>query len=331
MIIAQTPLRLSFVGGGSDMRAFYERQDGAVICTAIDKYVYAIVKERFDEDIYLNYSEKERVRRVSDIRHDLVREAMRMTGVESGVEITTLADIPSSGSGLGSSSAITVALLHALHTYKNTLVTAEQLAEEACHIEIDILKKPIGRQDQYAAAYGGLNRFVFRKNAQVIRNPVHLAPSLRRRICEGMQLFFTGVTRSADTILSEQQQNLGQKEKFEALCAMVDLVLPFSEALGEGDLEKCGLLLHENWQLKQSLAAGISNEATAHMYQSARDSGAIGGKIAGAGGGGFMFFFTPPSQQAAVRQALSDFREFPFLFSESGSRIIFDGRSYSAK
>lgn len=331
MIIAQTPLRLSFVGGGSDMRAFYERQDGAVICTAIDKYVYAIVKERFDEDIYLNYSEKERVRRVSDIRHDLVREAMRMTGVESGVEITTLADIPSSGSGLGSSSAITVALLHALHTYKNTLVTAEQLAEEACHIEIDILKKPIGRQDQYAAAYGGLNRFVFRKHEQVVRNPVHLAPSLRRRICEGMQLFFTGVTRSADTILSEQQQNLGQKEKFEALCAMVDLVIPFSEALGEGDLEKCGLLLHENWQLKQSLAAGISNEATAHMYQNARNSGAIGGKIAGAGGGGFMFFFTPPSQQAAVRQALSDFREFPFLFSESGSRIIFDGRSYSAK
>lgn len=331
MIIAQTPLRLSFVGGGSDMRAFYDKQDGAVICTAIDKYVYAIVKERFDEDIYLNYSEKERVRRVADIRHGLVREAMRMAGVEGGVEITTLADIPSSGSGLGSSSAITVALLHALHTHKNNLVTAEQLAEEACRIEIDILKKPIGRQDQYAAAYGGLNRFIFKKGETVLREPVRLAPALRRRLCEGMQLFFTGVTRSADTILSEQQKNLGQQKKMEALSAMVALVEPFTKAMAEGDLETCGLLLHENWQLKQSLASGISNEATTAMYEAARNCGATGGKIAGAGGGGFMFFFTPPSQQAAVRESLAGFREFPFLFSESGSRIIFDGRSYSAK
>ncbi|TWI77261.1 D-glycero-alpha-D-manno-heptose-7-phosphate kinase [Desulfobotulus alkaliphilus] len=331
MIIAQTPLRLSFVGGGSDMRAFYEKKDGAVVCTAIDKYVYAIVKERFDEDIYLNYSEKERVKDVKDIRHDLVREAMRITGVTAGVEITTLADIPSSGSGLGSSSAITVALLHALHTHQNNLVTAEQLAEEACHIEIDLLNKPIGRQDQYAAAYGGMHRFTFRKNEEVLRQRIRLSPALSRRISENMQLFFTGITRSADTILSEQQQNLSQQDKFDTLAAMVALVSPFSEALTLGDMETCGGLLHKNWILKQSLASGISSDSTRAMYEAARNCGASGGKIAGAGGGGFMFFFTPPAHQAAVRAALEQFREFPFLFSESGSRIIFDGRSYSAK
>ncbi|MCW7753664.1 GHMP kinase [Desulfobotulus sp. H1] len=331
MIIAQTPLRLSFVGGGSDMKAFYSQRDGAVICTAIDKYVYAIIKERFDEEIYLNYSEKERVSKVDDIRHDLVREAMKLTGVNAGVEITTLADIPSSGSGLGSSSAITVALLHALHTYRNELVTAEQLAEEACHIEIDRLKKPIGRQDQYAAAYGGLHHFIFQKNDRVLRSPVHLPPALRRRISESMQLFFTGITRSADSILSEQQKNLKEQDKMESLASMVDLVQPFIDALVKGDVETCGRLLHRNWLLKQSLATGISSADTRSMYDAARNSGAVGGKIAGAGGGGFMFFFTPPGNQPAVREKLSGFREFPFLLSESGSRIIFDGRSYSAK
>ena len=161
MIIAKTPLRLSFVGGGSDLASFYQSTPGQVICTTIDKYVYAIVKERFDDKIYLNYSKKESVDHVEEIQHDLIREALKMTGVNHGVEITTLADIPSSGSGLGSSSAITVALLHSLHTYQNNLVTAEQLAKEACQIEIDILQKPIGQQDQYAVAYGGINRFVF--------------------------------------------------------------------------------------------------------------------------------------------------------------------------
>ena len=171
MIIARTPLRISFVGGGSDLRAFYAHDEGKVICTAIDKYVYAIVKERFDDLIYINYSKKETVEQVDDIQHDLVREAMRITGVESGVEITTLADIPSSGSGLGSSSSITVALLHALYAHKNILVTAEQLAQEACRIEINILGKPIGRQDQYAAAYGGVNQFILKKMTARFENP----------------------------------------------------------------------------------------------------------------------------------------------------------------
>lgn len=331
MIIAQTPLRLSFVGGGSDMQAFYDTKDGAVICTAIDKYVYAIVKERFDDLIYINYSEKECVADVSEIRHDLVREAMRITGVERGVEITTLADIPSSGSGLGSSSAITVALLHALYAHKNELVTAEKLAREACEIEIDRLGKPIGRQDQYAAAFGGINQFLFRKEHVVERTPLSLPPQLIRRIGEGMQLFFTGITRSADGILSDQKKNLSQKDKFDQLARMVALVDPFTDALKAGDLGRCGTLLHENWVLKQGLAAGISNAATTAMYEAAKAAGTTGGKIAGAGGGGFMFFFTPPEHQAAVRDALTGYREFPFLLSESGSRIIFDGRSYSAK
>ena len=174
MVIVKTPLRISFVGGGSDMKSFYEKQDGAVVSTAIDKFVYAIVKERFDDMIYINYSQKECVEDISLIQHDLVREAMKITGVEKGVEITTLADIPSAGSGLGSSSSITVALLHALYAYRNTLVTAEQLAMDACRIEIDTLGKPIGRQDQYAAAYGGVNKFIFSSGDKTKRIPVEM-------------------------------------------------------------------------------------------------------------------------------------------------------------
>ncbi len=331
MIIVKTPLRISFVGGGSDLKAFYTHSDGQVVCTAIDKYVFAIVKERFDDMIYINYSKKETVDNVKDIQHDLVREAMKITGVQSGIEITTLADIPSSGSGLGSSSAITVALLHALYAYRNTLVTAEQLAREACKIEIDILGKPIGRQDQYATAYGGVNRFIFGADHSTRRIPVKMGPTAQRKFASSVLLYYTGITRSADEILSRQKSNMDAKEKRLAMQAMVDLVEPFTGAMEEGKTSLCGDLLDRNWQLKQQMATGISNPAIDEMYARAKTAGALAGKVCGAGGGGFLLLLVPREKQNQVFEAMQSYRELPFMIEECGSKVIFDDRSYSSK
>ncbi len=331
MIIVKTPLRISFVGGGSDLKRFYSRCDGQVVCTAIDKFVYAIVKERFDDMIYINYSQKECVAHIDDIRHDLVREAMKRTGVEKGIEITTLADIPSEGSGLGSSSSVTVALLHALYTYRHELVTAERLAQEACRIEIDILGKPIGRQDQYAAAYGGINRFIFKAGDQTQREPIEMDNAARRRFSASLLLYFTGITRSADTILCRQNTNLASADTFAAMQEMVSLVGPFTQALQHGDIAGCGKLLARNWHLKQTMAEGICTPAIAALYQKALDAGALGGKIAGAGGGGFLLLIVSRERQNAVFEALKDYRELPFMIEEGGSKVIFNDESYSSK
>ncbi|MFC1857163.1 GHMP kinase [Thermodesulfobacteriota bacterium] len=331
MIIVKTPLRVSFVGGGSDIKEFYSKMNGMVVCTAIDKFVYAIVKERFDEMIYINYSKKECVEHVSEIQHDLVREAMKMTGVTKGVEITTLADIPSTGSGLGSSSSITVALLHALYTYQNVLVTAEQLARDACRIEIDLLGKPIGRQDQYAAAYGDVNKFIFSATEVTERVPISMDSTAKRRFASSLLLYYTGLTRSADTILTEQKSNLLTPEKFEVMQQMVSLVEPFKEAMARGDIYACGEMLDQNWQLKQLMASTITNEHIQGMYAKAKKAGALGGKIAGAGGGGFLLLIVPRENQNAIFEALKEYRELPFMIETGGSKVIFDDRAYSSK
>jgi D-glycero-alpha-D-manno-heptose-7-phosphate kinase len=331
MIIVRTPLRLSFVGGGSDLKAYYKQKNGMVINSAIDKFVYIIVKERFDDKIYINYSKKECVDYVDEIKHELVREAMKITGIEKGVEITTLADIPSQGSGLGSSSSITVGLLHAFYTYQNVLVTAKQLAKEACQIEIDMLGKPIGKQDQYAAAFGGVNQLVFHSDGEVENISIKLDNCVLRRFSSALLLYFTGMTRSADTILSEQKKNFSKQDKYEAMCEMVSLVKPFIEALKEGNIETCGLILDQNWQLKQKMAAGISNSKIQAMYEKAKKAGAIGGKIAGAGGGGFLILVVSRERQNAVFEAMTDYREMPFMLERSGSKVIFEDHSYSNK
>ncbi len=331
MIIVKTPLRVSFVGGGSDMKAFYDRADGKVVCTAIDKFVYAIVKERFDDMIYINYSRKECVEKVADIKHDLVREAMLMTGVEKGIEITTLADIPSSGSGLGSSSSITVALLHALYAYRNELVTAERLARDACRIEIDIMAKPIGRQDQYAAAYGGINRFVFRQGDLTDRLPVRMGSVANRKFASSLLLFYTGITRSADKILAKQKSNLHHADRFDTMRQMAALVDPFTDAMQGQDIEACGEFLAKNWGLKQNMADGISNSEIDQMYNRALSAGALAGKVAGAGGGGFLLLIVPRENQNRVFDAMKRYRELPFMIAESGSKVIFDDRSYNSK
>lgn len=331
MVIVKTPLRLSFVGGGSDIREFYQQKTGKVVCTAIDKFVYAIVNARFDDLIYINYSKKECVGSVDEIRHDLVREAMRITGVDRGVEITTLADVPSTGSGLGSSSSITVALLHALYAFRNTLVTAEQLAQDACRIEIDILGKPIGRQDQYAAAYGGINQFVFHSDDMTERKPVWISSSARRKFSSSLLLYFTGITRSADSVLSVQKANYQIADKFQIMDRMVSLVDPFVLAMQESDIHTCAELLADNWRLKKQMAGGISNLHIDTMYEKALSAGALAGKIAGAGGGGFLMLLVPRDHQNRVFEAMQEYRELPFMMEESGSKIIFDDRSYSSK
>jgi len=275
-------------------------------------YFLASPKECFDDKIYINYSKKEIVNHVDEIEHDLVREAMRIAGVRNGVEITTLADIPSEGSGLGSSSSITVGLLHAFYTYQNVLVTAEQLAEEACRIEIDIIGKPIGKQDQYVAAYGGINKFVFQNNDAVKRIPVELNNNLLRRFSSTILLYYTGITRSSDVILSEQKKNFSEQEKYKVMCEMVAMVRPFKNAMEEGDIETCGRLLDENWQLKKKMASGITNGEIEEMYEKAKRAGALGGKIAGAGGGGFLMLVVPRERQNAVFEAMKGYRELPF-------------------
>jgi D-glycero-alpha-D-manno-heptose-7-phosphate kinase len=329
MIISQTPLRISFVGGGTDLKSFYHKEDGMVISTTIDKYVYVIVKERFDDKIYINYTQREIVDQISEIKHDLVREAMKKTGVLKGVEITTLADVPSEGSGLGSSSSLTVGLLNALYTFAGVQVTAEHVAREACEIEIDICKKPIGKQDQYIAAYGGLNKITFHPDdsVSVSRLPVYNSNLLR--LGSHLLLFYTNKTRKADEILSKQKKRTEDKRKM--LRLMRDFVPQLEDSLVDGKYDGLGKLLHENWLLKKSLVNTISNSDIDKMYEKAIDAGALGGKICGAGGGGFLLLYVKKGKQDSVRAALKDYRELPFMLDPYGTRIIFNVRSYSTK
>lgn len=324
MIITQTPLRISFAGGGTDFKGYYEKSGGAVLSSAIDKYIYVIVKERFDKKIRIGYSRTEMVDAVAEIEHELAREALRMTGVESGIEIATMADIPSEGSGLGSSSAVTVGLLHALYAFKGELVTPETLAKQACEIEIGVLGKPIGKQDQYIAAYGGLRFIEFHADDDVSVTTVPMDDDKRRRFGENILLFYTGVTRKADVILSEQKDNIdAQVETLDRIRAQAQEV---RDALTEGVMNRVGRILDTGWRHKRKLAGRITNTAIDSMYDRAMDAGASGGKIAGAGGGGFLLLYCPPDRQAQVREALGDLKELPFALERDGTKVILNAR-----
>ena len=330
MIITQTPLRISFAGGGTDFKEFYSHEEGWVVSSAIDKYVLVIVKERFDDKIYINYSKKEIVDYVDEIEHELVREAMKKTGVEKGVEITTLADIPSEGSGLGSSSSVTVGLLNALHLWTGEPQPPRVLAEEACEIEIDLCKKPIGRQDQYIAAFGGIRFFRFKSDGRVEVEKVCLnGTESRRRLGANVLLFYTDQTRRSDPILAEQRENIAGK--FPILQRMKQQALEVHKYLVQDQLDKVGEVLAETWELKKQLASGISDGEIDTMYEKAMKSGALGGKICGAGGGGFLMVYVPREKQNAVREALRGYREFPFMLERDGSKVIFDNRRYDLK
>jgi D-glycero-alpha-D-manno-heptose-7-phosphate kinase len=322
MIVTQTPLRIGLVGGGTDLPAYYREHGGRVVNAAIDKYVYVIVKQRFDDDIYVNYSKKEVVSRVEDIQHELVREAMHMTGVRNGVEITTLADIPSAGSGLGSSSSVTVGLLHALFAYQGHQVSAEELAERACAIEIDRCRKPIGKQDQYAAAFGGISDIRFGPGDQVTVARISLAPAVRRRLQGELLLFFTGITRDANTILSEQKANIG--EKLHQLGQLSALAVEAAEGLREGDVNALGVALNKSWEAKRVLAVGVSNSQIDEAVEEALSAGATGAKVTGAGGGGFLLVVCPLEAQREVRNRLTHMKELPIKVEPLGSRVIFN-------
>jgi len=323
MIIVQTPLRVSLFGGGTDFPSYFLSEGGCVLTTAVDKYIFVAIKQRFDRKLRVGYTQTEIVDRVDEIQHELIREAFRTTGITSGVEITTMGDIPA-GSGLGSSGTVTVGALHAMHAYKNELITAEQLSQEACKIEIDTLKKPIGIQDQYIAAYGGLRFIQFNSSGVVECERVNLKPSLSRRLNESLLLFFTGVTRSADTILGEQNSNI--HNHLSILRRLKTMAVIANEDLKSGNLDSLGHLLHESWQLKKQLASGVSNASIEKVYLRAREAGALGGKITGAGGGGFLLFYCRPQAREQVREALADLQELPFELEPNGSSVIFNHR-----
>jgi len=320
MIITQTPLRIGLLGGGTDLPGYYKENGGRVLNCALDKYVYVIVKQRFDDDIYVNYSKKEIVSRVGDLEHELVREAMRMTGVTQGVEITTLADIPSAGSGLGSSSAVTVGLLHALFAYQGRQVSAEELAERACVIEIERCGKPIGKQDQYIAAFGGIRDIRFGPGDGVVAEEVELAAADRRALQQQIMLFYTGITRSANTILVEQNANMAATRP--QLDLLRDLAGFAVDRLRNGDVDAVGPVLRESWEAKRKLASGVSNDRIDAAVSRALDAGASGAKLTGAGGGGFLLVICPMEQQRAVRVSLADMRELPVKLDRLGSRVV---------
>ncbi|MCF6238890.1 MAG: GHMP kinase [Candidatus Marinimicrobia bacterium] len=257
MIITQTPLRISFAGGGTDFKEFWQGHGGGVVSCAIDKYIHVIIKERFDDLIVLNYSRRELVESVEEIKHDLIRESMKKTEIKKGIEITTLADIPSEGSGLGSSSSVTVGLLHAMYAYQGELVTAERLAREACEIEIDILGSPIGIQDQYIAAYGGLGAFIFKKDGEVGRVALNLAPWDQLILSSRLLLFYLNRARKANSILEEQRDNID--EKVETLIRMRDLAFELRDNLGSNNLDLLGRIMHKGWMEKRTLASKVSD------------------------------------------------------------------------
>ncbi len=323
MVISRTPLRISFVGGGTDLPDFADAHGGAVVSTAIDKWIHVIVAPRFEGDIRVSYSRTEIVAAARDVEHELVREALRLTGIPRGVEVVTLADVPSHGTGLGSSSAVMVGLLNALYAYQGRFRSATQLADEACRIEIDELRKPIGRQDQYAAAGGGFNLIEFVKGGGVRTEPIVSPRGTLESLHRSLMLFFYRTDRSADDVLGDQRQRIRRGETTASLITMRDLAYEFRDRLAGGDVDAVGELLHRNWELKRSLADGVSNDEIDVFYERARAAGATGGKLLGAGAGGFLLFVVPPARQPAVRAALSDdLREFPFHFAAAGTQIV---------
>jgi D-glycero-alpha-D-manno-heptose-7-phosphate kinase len=321
MIIVQTPLRVSLFGGGTDFPSYFLEHGGCVLSSAIDKYIFVTVKKRFDEKIRIGYTRTEMVDTVDEVQHQLIREALRISGITQGVEITTMGDIPSEGSGLGSSSTVTVGALHALYAYQRQLVLAERLAREACEIEIDILGSPIGIQDQYIAAYGGLRFMKFSPSGEVDSLRIDLDQRTKRRLDENLLLFFTGITRQANGILGEQKANI--KDRLAILGEMKDMAQTACDGLQAGNIDLVGSLLHESWQLKKRLASQISNGDIDDMYRAARRAGATGGKLTGAGGGGFLLLYCPQERQEAVREALG-LQELPFSLGQDGSKVIFD-------
>lgn len=299
-------------------------EGGCVLSSAIDKYIFLTIKQRFDAKLRIGYTRTEMVDHIDQIQHELIREALRLTGITSGVEITTMGDIPSEGSGLGSSSTVTVGALHAMYAYLGEIVSAERLAREACTIEIVNLKKPIGVQDQYIAAYGGIRFMEFKPDGEVNVEKINISTDARRALNDNFLLFFTGISRQADSILSEQKSNI--KDRLIELREIKHMAYQARTYLEAENFDALGELMHQSWELKKRLAGAVSNQRINEMYEAARRAGAIGGKIAGAGGGGFLLLYVPYERQHKVRAALKDLQELPFRLEADGTKIIFNYR-----
>lgn len=315
---------MSFVGGGSDLPAFYRNQPGAVVSTAIDKYVYVTINKKFDDGIRVAYSKNEEVTSIDKIEHKLVKAVLQQLGIQGGIEITTIADIPSRGTGLGSSSSFTVGLLHALNAYKGNFSSSESLGAGSCHIEIDICKEPIGRQDQYAAAYGGFNFMEFMPDDSVRVDPIICDPKTIQQIEQNTLIFYTGIMRSASGLLQRQSDEIVvSAEKQSIMSKMVALAHQLKSELERNNVAAFGEILHENWLLKKSLTKGISSAEIDGWYSAALQAGATGGKLLGAGAGGFLMIFAPVDRHMAVKHALSHLPLIEVSFEPQGSKIIF--------
>jgi len=325
MIITRTPYRISFVGGGTDLEPFYSRHQGAVISTSINKFIYISSHKFFDKFKYrLKYSQTENCNACLEIKHPLFREVLSSFPDNGPLEFSSNGDVPS-GTGLGSSSAFTVCLLHNMHVRNGEYVTKEKLAEEASEIEIVRLKEPIGKQDHYAAAFGGLNVMKFNLDGSVNVEPMHLKRSISSELQSNLHIFFTGQQRQASGILSEQSHNTRSRDKTDMLLRMVELVWKSRDVLHSGDLAAFGEVLHENWLLKKQLASGITNPEIDAMYARGLAAGAIGGKLLGAGGGGFILFYCEKEKAQKLEEAMKPLPRLSFRFEHEGSRVIFVG------
>jgi D-glycero-alpha-D-manno-heptose-7-phosphate kinase len=324
MIVSCAPFRVSFAGGGSDIAQFYRRERGAVLSCAVAKYAFVVVHPYFNALKYhLKYARTELVDRIDEIQHPILREAMRMQKVEPGIEVVSVADIPS-GTGLGSSSSFSVALLNALYAHRRVFAPKEILAQEACELEIERLREPIGKQDQYAAAYGGINLIEFERHGGVTVQPLLLPTVTAAELESNLMLFFTGSQRDARTVLAQQVAAVESSEAtFDRLRSMVELAYEMRDLLLAGDLNAFGKALHRGWEMKRAISAMISTSAIDQVYDRALAAGALGGKIAGAGGGGFLVLYCPKPAQSHVRKALSDLQSLDFRFDWGGARIAF--------
>ncbi len=327
MIISKTPLRASLFGGGTDFADYYHNSRfgfGSVLSTALDMHVYITVNERFDDKIRVVYSGNELVDSIDEVKHNIIREALKLTGLTKGIEVVYMADIPMTNLGLGlaSSSALAVGVLNALYAFKGDYVSPRKLAAEAAHIEIDCLGQQIGIQDQYACAFGGFRRYYFHSDDNVTVVNAPCSPASLKELSERLHLFYTGTPRDSRQIFKEQTKTI-QQSREERLDPLIETLEKAHAALQAGDLDGIGRLLDETWQLKKKFASGVSNPSIDEMYSTAMEAGALGGKILGAGGGGFLLCYVPPGATEKVRMALNSYREVPFRTDPHGTRIIF--------
>ena len=324
MIITKSPLRISLGGGGTDLPSYYDEHGGFLIAAAIDKYVYINIHRRFVDGYLLKYSHMEEASSIDEIKHPIMRECLRyVANLPKNLEITSMADIPA-GTGLGSSGSFTTALLKALHCYEKSLVHPQQLAEEACHIELDVLGEPIGKQDQYIAAYGGITCFEFQRDRPVHAYPLRISEEIRFNLEDNLLLFFTGYSRSASAILKEQDDRSKQHNKsmIDNLNFVKEIGYRTKEALESGDLREFGRLMDVHWQKKKKRSGSMSNGQIDRWYQAAMETGALGGKLIGAGGGGFLMFYA--DDKVRLRHAMREhgLREVRFRFDFEGTKIV---------